>query len=98
MLNPSSPVRPKEIESQAVPFRVDLAQEARSQRCPLGRIDLALEDGVLDALTKISAGVGHSAQPALTRRRGRTDIVAHEHQHRLDLAVLVLFPDHRWIT
>ena len=41
MLYLASPVVPQKIEAQAVPFRVHLVQELRTQDLPLGIIELS---------------------------------------------------------
>src|SRR5438034_11311880 len=55
MLHAPFPVAPEIVEAQAVFFRKVLAEESMLETCPLGRIDLALEDRVLDALAEVKA-------------------------------------------
>lgn len=65
MLYLASPVVPQKIEAQAVPFRVHLVQELRTQDLPLGIIEQALKNRKLDPLPPAGAKPGYAAQPAL---------------------------------
>jgi hypothetical protein len=62
VLDAASPVGSEEVEAEAVFFFVENFQQAEPELGPLGGIDEALEDGVLDALTVIVAGFGDAAQ------------------------------------
>ena len=65
MLYLASPVVPQKIEAQAVPFRIHLVQELRTQDLPLGIIEQALKNRKLDPLPPAGAKPGYAAQPAL---------------------------------
>ena len=83
MLDPPVAVCTQAVETQAVSGKIDLPEQARAQHRPLCRIDLALEDRILNSLAKIETCTRVATQtPSALSRRG-ADIVADEHQHRL---------------
>jgi len=53
MFDPASIVGAKMIKTQTVFRTFNFAQQSRSQGCPLGWIDFAFKDRILNALTKI---------------------------------------------
>ncbi len=59
MLYAPPPVGAKKIKTKAVLLRVDLIDQSLTKTCPLGRVNRALENGELNALTKILAGLGN---------------------------------------
>ncbi len=60
------PVFSKMVDSNAVSFRVDNGKKFASEFNELGRIDLAFEDGVLDALAVVEAGLRDMPQASLS--------------------------------
>ena len=56
------PVAAEVIETKAVSLGVDDAEQTGFQGDKLRGIDFTLEDGVLDALAEIEAGLGGAAQ------------------------------------
>ena len=63
MLNPRAPVSSESVETQAIDIGVNLVHKPGTQRGPLGRIDLAFEDRVLDPLPEISTDPCHPSEP-----------------------------------
>ena len=61
MLGAAFPVAPQKVEAQAVFIGMIHAEELDAQSCPLLGVEEALEDGVLDALAVVLAGLGDVA-------------------------------------
>ena len=64
MFHASLPVTAQEVEAKAVRFFVVEIEEFELEACPLLGIDVAFEDGILDALSEIEAGAGDFGKPA----------------------------------
>jgi hypothetical protein len=59
MFHAPFPVAPEIVEAQTVFLRKVLAEESVLEACPLGGIDLALKDRILDALSEVEARFGN---------------------------------------
>lgn len=91
MLDTPSPFSSKKIKPKAVLFRVGLRQKAGTEFYPLGGINYALEDRVLNSLTAIFAQSGYPAQSAASRVISGANVVAHEYQHKPKAAGVARF-------
>lgn len=83
MSHTGAPVVPQEVAAETVGFELDDAQQPVLQLGPLRRIDLTLEDRVLDPLAVVEASACHTAQPSPPLRRRRRDVIRHENQQAL---------------
>jgi hypothetical protein len=81
VLDTPPPFGSKEIEPEAILLGIGLRQEASTKRNPLGWVNHALKDRVLNPLTMIFAQSGHAAQAASSRAISGAHVVAHKHQH-----------------
>ena len=63
MLNSRAPVGSESVKPQAIDIGVDLVHETGTQGGPLGWIELALEDRILDPLPKVSTDPGYPSEP-----------------------------------
>jgi len=75
------PIRAEVIEAQAVGFRVDDVKQAVFKHHELGRVHLALENGILHSLAIIETGLGSAAQAGLANRGCGGNIVSDEDVH-----------------
>lgn len=71
----------KHVEAEAIARRVDLFDQSLPDSDPLGRLDVQLEDGVLNPLAEISAQFRDSPQSSLTASAGYLDVVADQNAH-----------------
>ena len=81
VLDTAFPVFAQEIVAEAVVGGIDERLEAVLELGPLSGVDLAFEDGVLDALAEVEAGLGHVAEAFVPVGRGGGDVVGDEDQH-----------------
>lgn len=81
MLNLVMPIAAKMVKPETVGFRINDVEKAGLESNELGGIDLTLEDGVLDALAVVEAGLGGAPQPGLPGGRGGGDVVSDEDIH-----------------
>lgn len=83
VFDPPLPLVAEEVEAKAVLRGCDLGEEVGAEADPLGGVDEALEDGILDALPAIFAQAGNAAQTAAAGFFACADVVADEDEHRL---------------
>ena len=81
MLYAPAPVGAEPIEAQAIGFLIYLREQPGAKCCPLGSIDLALEDRILDPLSKVPAEPSDAPEPAATGRIASCYIIGDQHQH-----------------
>ena len=82
MLNSRSPVGAESVETEAILLAIYFLDEAGSQYRPLGGVDLALEDGVLNPLPEILAQSRNAPETAAPGRVAGGHVVCDEHEHR----------------
>jgi hypothetical protein len=75
------PVFAEEVEAEGIGFGVDDVEEAGFEVGELGGIELAFEDGVLDALSEIEAGFGDLAEASSSGGGGGGDVVGCDDVH-----------------
>ena len=81
VFDPAFPVLAEEIVAETVMGRVDERFEAMFELGPLGGVDLAFEDGVLDALAEVEAGLGHAAEAGVAVGCGGGHVVGDQDHH-----------------
>ena len=77
----TSPVGAKEVEAEGVGGGVDRGEEAGAEGGPLGGVELAFEEGELDALAVVGAVFGDVAEAAAAGGGGGGDVVGDEDEH-----------------
>lgn len=82
MVDPPLPVRSQIIIAQAIKGGIDDGFQPGFQGDPARRIDLDLENRVLNALAIILAGLGDLSQPAPPARLHRVHVIGHKNHHR----------------
>ena len=60
MLNPAPPVRPEIIETQTIYFLIDFINESLLQDGPLSWVHNTFKNGILNPLTSVFTGFGHT--------------------------------------
>jgi hypothetical protein len=80
------PVAAEMIETETVGVQVDDVEQPGFERDKLGRIHLALEDRVLDALAVIEAGLGGAAQAGFSGGGGGRHVIGDQDIHTIDVA------------
>ena len=75
------PIGAEMIEAEAVGFGIDDVDEPVFEVDELGGIDLALEDGILDALAEVEAGFGGPSEAVFAGGGGGADVVGDEDIH-----------------
>ncbi len=75
VFNAFLPVLTQKVEAQAVCFGIDYVGELLPQFDPLGWVDETLENGMLDTLATIFAGLGHVAKTGFACFGFRIDVV-----------------------
>ncbi|VTR65478.1 hypothetical protein DESC_340001 [Desulfosarcina cetonica] len=85
MLHPVSPIGAKKIKPEAVGFGFDLIDQFLFENGPLGRVDDALENRILDPLAVIFADLGYPAQTPRPFVFDRRHIVTHQNHHGIYL-------------
>jgi len=101
-----SPVRTKEIETEAILFRINFLNQSLTKNGPLGGIDNTFKYGVLHSLTIIFACFGNTPQSSAATELTCFDIITHQNKHILSLYSISKLPEdnHRdplsaiWIT
>jgi len=81
VLDAVAPATAEVVVAEAVLARVDLVLQAELQAGPLLRVDVALEDGALDALAEVEACLGDAAEAAPALGGGGGDVVADDNEH-----------------
>jgi hypothetical protein len=81
MLDTPLPICTEEVKSQAVPLLIDFFNQTRPQHNPLCGINLAFENGELNPLPVILAGLGDASQAPMSSRRYGLNVIADEHEH-----------------
>ena len=69
----------KVVVAKAVGFRIEDVFKVCLEPHPLRRIDVALEDRILDADAEVLASLRNAPQPPLPGGVGSGDIIAYEH-------------------
>ena len=81
VLDAAFPVGAEKVEAEGVGGGVDLGEEFGAEGGPLGGVDLAFEDGELDALAVVGAVFGDVAESAAARGGVGGDVVGDEDEH-----------------
>ena len=81
MLDLVSIVRSQEVEPQAVLIILHFVQESTPEYRPLSRIDDALENGVLNALSKVEARLRDTPESPPPCRIHSAYVITHKDEH-----------------
>lgn len=83
MFDSSVPLFPKEVEAKTVGGGIDQVVQLGLEGGVLRRVELALEDRVLDALAPVLTSTCHLAKPFLASFIDGLDVVGDEYVHEM---------------